>query len=185
LLITEKGTNKITAFPVKANGTTDNRVVNTSVGTTPFGFDFARGQYMIVTNADGGTVGTSSCTSYKNLDNLSLKATNGKVPNGQSAVCWVAATENGRYAFTANTGSNTLTAYFVDVFGKIYFIPWVSEKTGDRPADIIVSSDNEYVYNINGGTNTLGEYRRTILGGLQNIGYVNAVPDFAAGLVSY
>jgi 6-phosphogluconolactonase len=185
LMVTEKGTNKITAFSVKSNGAIGDRVVNPSVGTTPFGFDFARREFMLVTNADGGMANTSTCTAYKNLDNLTIKTTNGAVPNGQTAVCWVAVTENGRFAFTTNTGSNTLTTYFVDNFGRIYFIPWSIEKSGDKPIDVIVSSDNRYVYNINGGSNSLGEYRRGLLGTLQNIGYINNIPDFAAGLASY
>jgi 6-phosphogluconolactonase len=184
LLVTEKGTNKISAFPVNSNGTTGNRVTNSSVGNTPFGFDFAQDQYMIVTNADGGNAGTSSVTSYRNLDHQHITAVNGAVNNGQSAICWTATTRHGRYAFNANTGSNTLTAYYVDPFGRIFFIPWATVGAGAKPADIVVSSDNNFVYNIN-GDKTVGQYRRTILGGLHNIGYVHNVPEFAAGLVSF
>ena len=184
LLISEKATNKITAFKVSGNGVAHNKVVNNSVGNTPFGFDFARGQYMIVSNADGGTPATSSCTSYKNLDYLHINAVNGKVNNGQTAVCWVATTSFGRYAFVTNTGSNTISAYYIDQSGRLYLVPWVNEQAGEKPADIIVSSDNEYVYNINGGNNTLGEYKRKSSSKLENIGYISSIPDFSAGLVS-
>jgi 6-phosphogluconolactonase (cycloisomerase 2 family) len=185
LLVSEKATNKLTAFGVKGDGGIYNKVVNQSVGNTPFGFDILRDQFMVVSNADGGNPGTASCTSYKNLDNLRINAVNGKVNNRQTSACWVAATTFGRYAYVANTGSNTLSAYFVDFSGRLYVIPWVNEKAGEQPADIIVSSDNRFVYNINGGSNTLGEYKRGILGKLQLIGYINDLPDFAAGLVSY
>ena len=185
LMISEKANNKITAFAVNGDGEVYNKVVNQSVGNTPFGFDFARSQYMVVSNADGGNAGTSSCTSYENLDNLHISAVNGNVNNGQSAVCWVGASQFGRYAYTANTGSNNITAYYIDLSGKLFLIPWVVERAGEKPADIIVSSDNDFVYNINGGDNTLGEYKRGPLGKLQNIGYINSLPDFAAGLVSF
>mgnify|MGYP001600541440 CR=1 FL=1 len=185
LFISEKGDNKITAFRVNAYGVAYNKVVNQSVGNTPFGFDFVRDQFMVVSNADGGNAGTSSCTSYRNLDNLHINSVNGKVNNGQTAVCWVGTTSFGRFAFAANTGSNTISAFFVDQSGKLFLIPWVNEKAGEKPADIIVSSDNEFVYNINGGSHTLGEYKRGSLGKLQNIGYINSLPDFAAGLVSF
>ena len=185
LMITEKANNKITAFGVNGNGVVDNKVVNQSVGNTPFGFDFARDQFMIVSNADGGNVGTSSCTSYKNLDNLAIKDVNGIVNNGQTAVCWVGTTSFGRFAYVANTGSNTISAYFVDLSGKLFLIPWVNAKAGEKPADIVVSSDNDFVYNINGGNNTLGEYKREALGQIHNIGFINSLPDFAAGLVSF
>ena len=185
LLISEKANNKVTAFGVKGDGGIYNKVVNQSVGNTPFGFDIVRDRFMVVSNADGGNPGTSSCTSYKNLDNLRINAVNGKVNNGQTSACWVGATSFGRYAYVSNTASNTLSAYFVDFSGRLYVIPWVNEKAGEQPADIIVSSDNRYVYNINGGSNTLGEFKRGVLGKLQNIGSISALPDFAAGLVSY
>jgi len=185
LFITEKATNKITAFAVNGNGVAYNKVVNASTGNTPFGFDFARDRYMIVTNADGGNANTSTCTSYRGLDNLYISAVNGKVANGQTAVCWVATAKYGRFAYTANTGSNNITSYFIDLFGNIYFIPWFTAAAGQKPADIIVSGDNRFVYNINGGNHTLGEYRRGLLGELHNIGYISSIPNFAAGLVAY
>ncbi len=185
LFITEKANNKITAFALKQNGAAYNKVVNQSVGNTPFGFNFARNQFMVVSNADGGNTGTSSCTSYSNLDNLNISAVNGKVNNGQSAVCWVGTSSFGRYAFAANTGSNTISVFFVDHSGKLFLIPWATANAGEKPADIIVSDNNEFVYNINGGDNSIGEYRRNVLGRLQNIGFVTSLPDFAAGLVSY
>lgn len=185
LFITEKATNKITAFAVNSSGVAYNKVVNTSTGNTPFGFDFARGKYLIVTNADGGNANTSTCTSYKGLDNLYISPVNGKVANGQTAVCWVATAKYGRFAYTANTGSNNITSYFIDAFGNIYFIPWFTAAAGQKPADIIVSEDNRFVYNINGGNHTLGEYRRGLFGELHNIGYISSIPSFAAGLVAY
>ena len=185
LMISEKANNKITAFRLNGNGVPDTKVANQSVGNTPFGFDFARDQFMVVSNADGGNAGTSSCTSYEFPDDLHISAVNGKVNNGQSAVCWVGTTMFGRFAFAANTGSNTISAFFVDQSGKLFLLPWVNEKAGEKPADITVSSDNEFVYNINGGDNTLGEYKRGPLGKLQNIGFIQSLPDFAAGLVSF
>jgi len=185
LFITEKATNKITAFAVNSNGVAYNKVVNTSTGNTPFGFDFARDKYLIVTNADGGNANTSTCTSYRGLDNLYISPVNGKVANGQTAVCWVATAKFGRFAYTANTGSNNITSYFIDAVGNIYFIPWFTAAAGQKPADIIVSEDNRFVYNINGGNHTIGEYRRGLLGGLHNIGYISSIPNFAAGLVAY
>jgi len=185
LMITEKATNKITAFAVDQNGVAHDRVVNTSSGPTPFGFDFARGLFMVVSNANPGNIGGSSATSYSNLDGLNLHAVNGNVGNGQSSSCWVGTTAFGRFAFVANTASNNISSYFVDPAGRLFLIPWAIAKAGSKPADITVSHDNDFVYNINGGDHTLGEYRRGPIGNLENIGFVQAIPEFASGLVSY
>ena len=185
LLITEKATNKITAFSVDQNGIAHDRVVNISSGPTPFGFDFARGLFMVVSNANPGNVGGSSATSYRNLDALNLQPVNGNVANGQSSSCWVGTTAFGRFAFVANTASNNISAYFVDPAGRLFLIPWVTAQAGSKPADIIVSNDNNFVYNINGGDHTLGEYRRGPVGNLEGIGFVQSIPEFASGLVSF
>lgn len=185
LFVTEKATNKISAFAIDHNGVAYKKVVNNSVGTTPFGFDFARGLFMVVSNADGGNIGTSTCTSYENLDELNIKAVNGKVANGESSTCWVGTTAFGRFAFVANTGSNTISVYYVDAAGRLFLIPWAKAKAGSKPADIIVSNNNDFVYNINGGDHTLGEYKRGLLGNIESIGFVQSLPEFAAGLVSF
>jgi len=184
LLVTEKNTNKITAFAVHTDGSAGAGVSTPSVGQTPFGFDFSRNQFMIVSNAAGGALNASSCTSYENLY-LHPMDVNGAVPDHQTAACWVATTKFGRLAYVANTGSNTISSYYISFSGKLYFIPWANTPTGKAPADLIVSADNYYVYNINGTSHTLGEFKRAVLGTLNNIGHVSSIPEFAAGMVAY
>ena len=112
-------------------------------------------------------------------------AINGTVANNQSAVCWVATAKYDRYAFVANTGSNTLNSYYVSESGAIYFIPWTVTNAGSKPADLIVSANNLFVYNINGGDHTITEFRRGFLGTLELIGKVSSIPDFAAGIACF
>lgn len=184
LLVTEKATNKISAFSIDASGAVTNMNYVNSVGQTPFGFALARERFMIVSNAIGGAANESSCSSYKNLY-LNPTAINGTVANNQSAVCWVTAAKYGRFAFVANTGSNTLNAYYVSESGAIYFIPWTVTTAGSKPADLVVSADNLFVYNINGGDHTITEFKRGFLGTLQPIGKVSSIPNFAAGIASF
>jgi 6-phosphogluconolactonase (cycloisomerase 2 family) len=181
LLVTEKTTNKISAFTIDANGVVTGSKANNSAGQTPFGFSIARDKYMIVSNATGGTEKESSCTSYKNLY-LNVSDVNGTVANHQSSVCWVTTAKYGRYAYVANTGSNNLNAYFIASNGALYFLPWTKTPAGSKPADLTISANNLFVYNINGGDHTITEFKRGVLGRLENIGTVNTIPEFAAGI---
>jgi len=91
----------------------------------------------------------------------------------------------GTSVYAANTGSNTISSYYISFSGKLYFIPWANTPTGKAPADLIVRADNHYVYNINGTSHTLGEFKRAALGSLNNISHVSSIPQFAAGMVAY
>ena len=183
LLITEKAANKIAIFTLDNNGSVMQTNYADAVGTTPFGFDFSRDKFMIVSNASGGAVNASTCTSYMNLYD-GATAVNGAVPNQQSAACWVATTRFGRFAYVANAGSSNITTYFVDRNGAIYYLPWSVTATGMGPIDLVVSEDNLYVYNISSGDHTLREFKRSVLGTLHPIGSVTSIPMAAAGIVA-
>ena len=139
---------------------------------------------MIVTNAFGGAANQSSCTSYQNLYSDAIDI-NGSVGNHQSAACWAATTKFGRYAFVANTGSNNLNAYYVSGSGAIYYLPWSQIPAGSKPADLTVSANNMYVYNINGGDHTITEFKRSALGRLEAIGTITSIPQYAAGMACF
>jgi 6-phosphogluconolactonase (cycloisomerase 2 family) len=186
LYVTEKMANKIATFKVNNHGVASAGAFHESVGQTPFGFDFSRNaNYLIVSNAAGGAPNASSCTSYStdrwgNINNI-----NGAVPDFQSAACWVATTYHGRFAFVTNTGSNSISSYYVSPFGGLYLIFFTITPTGKAPIDITVSGDNYYVYNINAGSHTIGEYKRGSLGTLNKIGHVPDLPPYASGLAAY
>jgi len=183
LLVTEKITNKISSFSLDANGAVAKSAYTNAVGVQPFGFNFSRGRYMIVSNASQGADNASTCTSYQDLY-LHVKDVNGAVPNYQSASCWVATTKFGRYAYVTNAKTNNIVSYYVNFFGAIFYIPWSPAPAGSAPTDITVSADNQFVYNINSGDHTISEFQRSLFGTLQPIGTVTSIPMFASGLAA-
>ncbi|MDQ2721436.1 MAG: beta-propeller fold lactonase family protein [Bacteroidota bacterium] len=185
IIVTEKATNNISSFKVKNNGSVWPGVVTASTGQTPFGFDFARDHFMIVSNAAGGAVGAGSATSYFTGNNVLLHAVNGAIDNHQAAPCWVAVTQYGRFAFITNTASNSISSYYVAPWGGLYLVHEVAASTDNTPIDIVVAKNNYYVYELNSEANTIGEYHRTFFGGLKNIGSVSALPASATGLATY
>src|SRR5439155_3421868 len=59
LVVTERGTNGISTFAVREDGTLDGPTAFPSAGATPYGFDFARDGALVVTEAFGGEVGAA------------------------------------------------------------------------------------------------------------------------------
>jgi 6-phosphogluconolactonase len=185
LLVTEKATNNISSFKVGNDGSVSPDVVTASTGQTPFGFDFGRDDFMIVSNAAGGAAGAGSVTSYQIGGNGVPHEVNGAVPNFQGAPCWVATTKFGRFAFVSNTGSNSISSYYVAPGGRLNLISKAAATTDNSPADIVVAANNYNVYNLNVKSGTIGEYHRTLLGGLQSIGFVSGLPAPTTGLATY
>ena len=176
VVVTEKATNLVDVFKLDAAGGIVSVVYNQSTGATPFGFSYAR-KFLVVSDAGDG-----ACTSYKERGSGILHAVNGAVPDFEAAPCWVATTKYGFYAYTANAGSNTLSAYYVDSTGALSFIKSVT--SGLKPLDLIVSRDNKYLYNINANSQTIGAFKRITGGDLKAIGDVK-LATYAAGLIAY
>jgi 6-phosphogluconolactonase (cycloisomerase 2 family) len=184
LYVTEKATNLITEFHVNANGVAGMGSSTASTGVTPFGFEFGRNDYMIVSNAVGGAAGAGSATSYKGANVGNLDDVNGAVANNQAAPCWVAVTKHGRYAFTTNTASDNISSYYIAPNGGLYLVH-EAIPSGDAPIDMVMSGNNFYSYVLCASDNTIQEYKRTLLGGLNHIGSIPNLPDFAAGLAAW
>ena len=187
LYVTEKNTNKISSFKLNGQGAANPGTFNSSVGMTPFGFDFAynNNNFLIVSDAAGGAVNAGACTSYWSDGSGNTNAINGAVPNYQSAPCWVAATHYGRFAFVTNTGSNSISSYYVSPVGALYLVFFTVTSAGEAPIDITVSGNNRFVYNINSMSHTITEYKRGSLGTLNHIGKISNLPFYASGLAAY
>ena len=184
LFVTEKATNMITTFHVNGSGVAGAGTSSASVGQTPFGFEFARNNFMVVSNAAGGAAGLSSATSYSGINSGNLNAVNGAVANNQAAACWIAVTQFGRFAFATNTASNNISSYYVAPNGALYLINSAIPSDAG-PLDMVVASNNFNAYTLNGAAHTIGEYNRTLLGGLNSIGSLANIPDHAVGLATF
>ncbi|MEO7962010.1 MAG: hypothetical protein ABIR19_10715, partial [Ginsengibacter sp.] len=185
VVVTEKATNIIGTFKVTSDGTVNNGIFTPSVGPTPFGFEFSRERFMIVSNAAGGASGAGSSTSYTIGSSGVPSDVNGAIPNHQSAPCWFAITKYGRFAFTTNTASNNISSYFISSDGALYLIDGEAASTGGGPVDIVVAANNFYVYELNGKAGSIGEYRRHPLGGLKHIGDETGLPAGSTGLATF
>jgi 6-phosphogluconolactonase len=162
LVVTHRDLGVIDTFRLAADGSPGPAQPHTSNAPQPFGFAFA-GLHLQVTNA--GYVGTprdikdpsqlnGSVSSYDGVDSGALTAT-GNVASGGRATCWIAVTNDNRYAFVTNTlsqtvpdiatGKGTISRFSVAGDGTLTLLGQTDTGPG-FPSDVALSSDSQYLY---------------------------------------
>ena len=147
LVVAEKGTHKIDTYVVDDDGLAGPPTVFMSAGTVPFGFSFSKRNRLYVSEA-----GTSSASSYQVYPDGTLEVISAVVPNGQAGVCWLVVTKNGRYAYTTNAGSGTISLFNIDRDGTIsYGVNGVSAEAIGGVIDEALSNNSRYLYALSSG----------------------------------
>ena len=184
LMVTIKGTNQVLTYAVNNNGgISETPVVNTSLGSTPFGFGFDHRGHLILVEPFGtsavGTMLASTVSSYEILSDGTLKAITETLADYQTATCWIAITRDGRYAYTTNNVTNTISGFKISADGQISLIDpsGIVAASGDRPVDIAISSNGKFVYAVNAGSGTISMFEiDASTGRLNMLGEVDGLP---------
>jgi 6-phosphogluconolactonase len=185
LVITEKATNKIITYTVDKQGIPGAMHSITSSTPTPFGFAPGRHGNIYVSEAAGGAAGASVLSSYGVASDGSITLLDGSVPTFQSAACWVVLTDNGRYAFATNTGSNSISAYGVQgAKGNLSLLQSVAAASDAGPIDAALSKGSEYLYVLNGAGHSITAYSVSNKGELNLIQTLAGIPAGANGLAA-
>ena len=183
LVITEKATNKIITYTVNEWGIPGSMHSITSSTATPFGFEAGRNGNIFVSEAAGGAAGASKLSSYHVGYNGSISLLSGSVGANQSAACWVAITDNGKYAYTTNTASNNLSNFNINNYnGAISVNTAVAAVTDMGPIDAALSNNSKYLYILNGVSHSIGVYAVATDGSLTAVQTVTGLPAGANGL---
>ncbi len=158
LVVTEKGSQSIDVFRIGANGALGTPVRSPSSGVTPFGFDFVNGDEIAVSEA-----GSASASLYDVTRSGGLTVESPSVStNGQAATCWLIATTNGRFAYTANAGTGTISGYGIGARGSMQLLvpSGVSGSTGagSTPLDLDLSRGDRYLYVLESGAGRIGAF---------------------------
>ena len=161
LVVTEKGTNRIDTYTVDGHGLAHGPKVFPSSGATPFGFAFGKRGQMFVSEAFGGTPDASAVSSYRVFRNGMLQVTSPSVGTNQTAACWVVVTKSGRFAYTTNFGSNSISGYQIHFDGTISLLDADGRtgETGAGPIDMAFSGNGRYLYTLNSGDGTISSFR--------------------------
>lgn len=187
LVVTEKASNRITAYVVGSGGLASAPNVNVSNGATPFGFAFSRTGVLIVSEAFGGAPDASAASSYTVDANGALHLISGSVPTTETAACWFVVTNNGRFAYTSNTGSGTISGYaagggsltLLDADGETAVIG-----PGTAPIDLALSRNSKYLYSLNSANHTISAFAVGADGSLHPLGTTGSLPAGANGLAA-
>ena len=175
LLVTEKLTNNIDAFPVLADGTLG-PVVTTK--------DPSAGLFDLLVAPDGAVVvleaGNASVTSFTIEPNGMLTSLAAPVGTMGGASCWNAVTPDGRFLYTSNAGSGNISGFALAGAGVITPVPGTiagSNPAGSTNLDITVTGDSKFVYTLNTATGSIGMFSIQANGTLKLIG---TMPAFTA-----
>lgn len=153
LVVTEKSTNLILTYTVGQDGLASGPTLHASAGATPFGFAFGNQRTLIVSEAFGGAANASAASSYSVRGN-SLSLVSASASTHQTAACWVAVTGNGKYAYTTNAGSSSISSYAVSPDGTLTLQESQAGLTGPgtAPIDAAFSHNSQFLYVVTGGT---------------------------------
>jgi 6-phosphogluconolactonase len=187
LVVTERGTNSISAYAVDARGYADGPATIPSAGQTPYGFDFTGRGALVVTEAFGGDTGKAAASSYAVSEPGKLTPIGGSVANTRSEVCWAAVTNDGRYVFVTNFGDCTISSYSIGDDGGIELAEAVAASTRLGNAGIrdqAISSDGRFLYALDSDAQKVHGWSVNPNGRLEEIGAFEGVPLTVAGLAA-
>ena len=183
LLVTEKATNLIDTFTVDDDGVARPGVSFPSNGATPFGFAFGHNNVAVVSDAAGGPSGTSALSSYEVDEDGNLEVITPALGDTQKAACWVVVTRNGRFAYTSNTASSTISSYTISEEGDLALMN-VTAASGNIPLDMALSRNGRFLYARNAGNSAVTGFSVEANGNLTPVTSVAGMPAGAAGIAA-
>ena len=159
LVVTEKGSKSIDVFSVNGSGHLGAPVRSVSSGVSPFGFDFVDDDQIAVSEA--GSAAASLYEISKKSGTLNVESASVST-HGQAAPCWLIATKDGRFAYTANAGSGSISGYRIGAQGVMTLLnaSGVTGSTGagSTPLDLDLSKGDRYLYVLESGAGRIGAF---------------------------
>ena len=188
LLVTEKNTNVLDTYQVNRYGVAQGPVSRSSAGLTPFGFAFSGPDIAIVAEAFGGAPGQAAASSYTVTEQGQVNVADASVTDHQTAACWIAVSPRGKFAYTTNTGTGTVSGYSVSGDGRLRLLnaDGVTARTGDatNPIDMALTGDLLYVHLNGPNGRAIVAYRIAPDGALVQVDKVQGLPAGAQGLAA-
>jgi 6-phosphogluconolactonase (cycloisomerase 2 family) len=185
LVVTEKGTSAIDVFMVDDDGRLSGGMSYASQGQTPFGFAFGKRNQFFVSEAFGGSVDASAISSYQLTRAGQPRVVSPSVPTTETAACWVVVTGDGRFLYTTNTGSGSISGYQIRPDGTIALLDasGVTAAAGPGPIDMALSGNSRFLYALHAGIGAVSAFRVEQHGQLVSLG-LTSVPVGSNGLAA-
>jgi 6-phosphogluconolactonase (cycloisomerase 2 family) len=186
LIVTERGTDSISAIAVRSDGTLGMSRTVTSSGPTPYGFAITGAGTLVVTEAFGARKGAAAVSSYA-LAGTEVTPVTKSAGNGRSEICWAAVTGDGRFAFTTNFADGAVSRYSIAADGRLALDDATAAITVDgRPGlrDEGLTADGRYLYAVDTDSGTLFGWAVDEDGTLSPVGSWGGLPTTVAGLAA-
>lgn len=187
LIVTEKATNNIVTFRLDRYDRPEAPIVTVSNGATPFGFYVAedRGE-LIVSEAFGGAADASAVSSYRLRRGVPQTLT-ASAATTESAACWIAISGDGKFAYTSNTASNTISGFALARNGSLSLLDadGVTAVTGRGPIDLATREGLDFLYSLDRVSGEVSFYYIKGDGALEPLGVAGGLPTSANGLVVF
>jgi 6-phosphogluconolactonase (cycloisomerase 2 family) len=184
LLVVERGPNKIDGFGVNADGTLTARTVN-AASPGVFALSVAPNGTVVTSETGTGAPNGSTVSSFQVSAGGVLAPVSQAVPALANANCWNAITPDGRYVYTSNAASGSISGYAIGADGSLTPLPGTVvgyNPAGSANLDIAISSDGKFVYTLNAASGAVGEFAiNQATGALTALGVTSGLPA-AAGL---
>lgn len=146
--VTPNGT--ISTFPVNlSTGLLGAETVTPATGTgSPFGFEYTKRDQLLVANSGELTTGLAgSASSYDLVKQTAALTPRDTEAAGGGATCWVAVTNNNKFAYFTNALTHDLTGFSIASDGQLTPIGMWSTPGNALDADTSVNSKYLYVLN--------------------------------------
>jgi 6-phosphogluconolactonase len=177
LVVTEKQANQLETFPLR-RGLPGDPVITPSNGPVPFGFAFDPGGDAIVSEA-----ANSTASSYRLGADGALRLVSASVSTLQGAACWVAVTPDGRFAYTGNAATGSITGFAIAGDGSLTRLAADGRSASSpRPNDLAIADG--YLYAINPNVGQVTAYRIGSDGSLDATAPATGLPTGLAGLAA-
>ena len=98
----------------------------------------------------------------------------------------VVVTRNGRFTYTTNTGSNSISGYLIGADGGLTLLnaDGVTASTGAVPLDLALTRGSRFLYSLNGGAPEIEGFAVRGDGSLDVLGTIGGLPAGAVGLAA-
>jgi 6-phosphogluconolactonase (cycloisomerase 2 family) len=180
LAVTERLTNSIDTFPILADGTLGSIVTNASSAPGVFAAAFAPDGILIDSETGpAGAVNGSTISSYAIASNGKISAVSQSVPTFGAANCWNAITPDGKFVYTSNSASGTISGFAIGNGGALTPIGstvLATNPQGSVNLDITVSGDGKLLYSLDAGTGAISVFAIQSNGTLNPLTGIEGLP---------
>jgi 6-phosphogluconolactonase (cycloisomerase 2 family) len=192
LIVAETLADFIDVFRVEESGLMGDRVRFASNNKTPLAVTYTHHHILAITEGDNlrpqqGTPQGSSTSTYRITEEGTLEPISKAVPNHQTATCWLRFSKDGRYVYTGNTGSGSISSYGVSPQGELTLVAGAAVDTGGPisvPIDMDITRDGRYIYIITSFIGTIKGYRVERDGSLTFVSSASGLPITMQGIVA-